>query len=275
MSAHRLTRALWLVATLTLACRHARPTAPAAPSSAMPTTTPEVIEWLLGGQVRGPKTRHRGDVGIATYDLSQASAQPTLTFHPETCASDLVQIISTPTRSGTRFAIDKAGHLLRHTSSGWSTVPSTKPLPSIGKLVAFSTATTTPTHLELLVSLQSHDRKLFLLILHDYRVTGIQPVDLHGFRDRRSTLQRWDSGRCVEGVRNCLHLVSADGRNILVREPRLFDHHEELPVTLGKGVRDVRYADAAGIKLDVLTPDACTPTATSEPEASAQPKVAP
>lgn len=226
-------------------------------------TAPQVIEWLLGGQVRGPKSSNRGHVGVVIYDLS--AAKPTSDVLPDSCALGLTRIIPTPNRAGTRFAINEAGQILRHNGAGWSAVPAPEPLPSIDELIAFSTASA---RLELLVRTTDDQRGFILLVFKGEEIAEIAEIDPTTFYDRRETLQRYDSGRCLDGVRDCLHLVAIDGDHILMREPELFDNHEEL-LPLDDGARDVRYASPDGTMLDVLTTAACAPeepTPTDEPE---------
>ena len=262
MPAPRPLLALALLATLTTpACHHTPPPKP--PSD---TTAPEIVEWLLGEQVRGPKTSNRGNVGVVIYDLS--AAEPTSTVLPNSCAPDLTRLIPTPDRSGTRFAIDESGQLLRYTGAGWSDVLA----PSIDELVAFSVASS---RLELLVRTAENQRQLSLLTFEGDEIATIDQVELTTFYDRRETLQRYDSGRCLDGVSDCLHLVAIDGGLILMREPVLYENHEEVKLPLTEGARDVRYTDLAGTKIDVLTADACPSDEKSEPSAEAKPAAEP
>ena len=263
----RLVLPLLAAAFLLAACHHAKRSGPEDPTTvtAPPPTAPEVVEWLIGEQVRGTKTSNRGHVGIATYELA-ATASPV--YSPKTCA-DLVQLIPIPTRSGTWLAIDASGQLVRYTEAGWSPMPTAKgiTLPPIGKLIAFSR--TKSANLELLVSLEDHDRELSLLTLVGARVTGIQTIELSPYQDHRDTLQRYDSARCIEGTRDCLHLTAIDDGLVLMREPELFDNRVEVKVLLDPGTRDVRYADQAGTKIYVLTPAVCP--APPDPSPAAQP----
>lgn len=268
--------ALLLAVALLPACHHGK-TETTPPSD---TTAPEVIEWLLGEQVRGPKTRNRGHVGVVIYDLS--TAEPTATVLPGSCAPDLVRLIPTPERSGMRFALDEAGTLMRYTGTGWSPVLMPETLGTLDELLAFSTTTS---DLELLVRQASEQRQLTLLTFEGDQITRVTPVELGTFYDRRETLERYDSGRCLDGTRDCLHLVGVDGQLILMREPVLYDNRVEVSLALGEGTRDIRYADTAGTKIDVLTTDACAPADAPAPstdpdpaaqtEASPEPEAAP
>ncbi len=256
---------------------------PSPPSSSPPTanfTAAEIIEWLLGERVRGPKTSNRGNsVGIVSYDLS--GAEPTTTVVPNSCAPDLLQIISARERAGTRFALDQSGGLFRLTDSGWWPVSSPTPLPLLDGLLGFRN---NPSSLELLVHTPGEQHELTLLTFDgdDVAIVVVEPVDLATFHNRGETLQRFDSGRCLDGIRDCLHLVVADNSLVLMREPVLMsEYHEDTGLPLGDGVRDVRYADQAGTKLDVLTTDACRtngaelPSEPEQPEPSREPEATP
>lgn len=259
----RPTGLLVLLAAVTSACRPAPPTAPTHP----PPTAPEVVEWLLGEQVRGPRTSNKGVyVGVVTLDLT--SSPPAPVAHPQTCAPELVQLVA-PGRTGTWLALDASGQLLQQAPAGWSPVPSTLPLPPIAKLVASAGS---PSRLELLVTVKDRGRELHLLTLMDGQVTGIQSIEPSTFRDRRDALQRWDSGRCVDRVRDCLHLTALDRDVVLMREPALFEPRVEVTTLPRDHVFDARYANAAGTKVHVLTTDACPPSPAPSPEPEAPAK---
>lgn len=262
MPAHPTGLLVTLLVFITSACRPAPPTSP----TLTPPTAPEVVEWLLGEQVRGPRTSNKGVyVGVVTLDLT--SSPPTPVAQPQTCAPDLVQLI-TPGRTGTWLALDSSGQLLQHASTGWSAVPSKLPLPPIAKLVASAGS---PSRLELLVTVKDRGRELHLLTLRDGHVTLIQSIEPSTFRDRRDALQRWDSGRCVDRVRDCLHLTALDRDVVLMREPALFEPRVEVTTLPRDHVFDVRYANAAGTQVHVLTTEACPPATPSvEPEAPAK-----
>ena len=239
------------------ACRHHQPSETPEPPPD-PTTTPEVIEWLLGEQTRGPRTSNRGaSLGILTLDLA-AGAEATGTPRSNTCAAGLVAFIPLPSRSGDWFGLDESGRLLRHAAGGWVPVSAALPVPALTKLVAITGA---PPRLELLVALtEGHRERLAVLLLVSGEITGIQGVDLSKLPDRRATLQRYDSGRCVAGTRDCLHVTPLDEGTVLMREPELFDDRVEVTTFEAGGVRDVRWADTAGTKVDVLSPRACEAT---------------
>ncbi len=257
------------VAVLCGACRHGEPSRTPQSPTREPPTTPEVIEWLLGEQTRGPRTSNRGaNLGILTLDLASGK-EAAGAARPQTCAPGLVAFIPLPSRSGDWFGLDETGRLLRHGPDGWSPVPVARSMPALTKLLAI---TGSPSRLELLVALtKDHREHLAVLVLVGGRITDVQGVDLSALPDRRTALQRYDSGRCVAGTRECLHVTSTDEGTVVTREPGLFEDRVEVTTFEDGGVQDVRYADAAGTKIDVLSPQACAPT----PEPSPQPEAAP
>jgi hypothetical protein len=237
------------------ACRRDAPSKTPEPAAAPP-TTPEVIEWLLGEQTRGPRASNRGtNLGILTLDIATDAKAGPGTPRPQTCASGLVAFIPLPTRSGDWFGLDESGSLLRHSPDGWQPVPVSQPVPALTTLVAITGA---PPRFELLVTLtKDHREHLAVLVIVNGQITGIQGVDLSALPDRRTTLQRYDSGRCVAGTRDCLHVTPLDEGAVLMREPELFGDRVEVTTFEEGTVRDVRYADAKGTKVDVLSPRAC------------------
>lgn len=250
---HQFAFALPFLTTLAIIACHCHNIAhPLAPTPEA--TAPQIIEWLLGEQVRGPKTSNRGHVGIVIYDLTASNSTPFIL--PNSCGTALVRLIPTPEREGTRLAINESGQLLRYASTdvGWLPVPSPVPLPPLDELVAFSTASA---RLELLVRIAGERDRLTRLTFEGDKITAVDLVDSTTFRDRRETLQHYDSGRCLDSIRDCLHLIAKSGSSIVLREPVLSGNREEVRLSLGTGVRDIRYTNISGTKLDVLTTDAC------------------
>ena len=94
-------------ALLALAC-HPRKSPPP-PASADPPAIAEIVEWLVGEQLRGPKTSNRGTyLGIVTIPLS-ATSYDAHTLEPNSCAPSLVSFIPVPGTSHEWLAADTSG----------------------------------------------------------------------------------------------------------------------------------------------------------------------
>lgn len=257
-----------LLAVLASACRGTGSDHPSstAPSAKAPHIA-EVIEWLAGERVRGTRDPNRDTpFGILTYHVATAeSAKPPR--RPETCHPGLVGFIPTPERTGVWFGVDLSGALLRYAGAGWSPVSTEVAIPPIDALLAFEAATSP---LELLVVVgEGRSQRIVRLTIADDRVIATEAVDLRIFSDERAALQRFDSGRCVDAVRECLQLPKTDDGFVLMREPNLHDDWVTIAELGSEGVREARYADKKGTAVDVLTTRACTPP---QPEAAPSPE---
>lgn len=246
---------------ITATCRSDGPPLPRGEGSTSSTvpeiSTPEVIEWFLGEQVRGSKPSNRKThLGIITFDVSNDTDPSAKSIvHPNSCVEGLVSFIPTPTRDGVWFGIDERGKLLRYAGAGWAVMPATVTIPPIGKLLAFSNRWK---RLNLLVAVLKDNREyLSVLIIANGQVVDLKSPDPLGFGDRHAALQEFDSGRCVGGVRDCLHLTRVDDDLVIMREPELYAVRSEVATLEAGRTRDVRYANIEGTKVDVLTTDAC------------------
>lgn len=230
---------------------------------------PEVIEWFLGEQTRGIReTNRKTNLGIFTIDVG-ADAPTDGELRPQSCAPGLVSFIPTPTRTGTWFGVDEEGHLLRYAGEGWTSVPSTVPIPSISKLLATSDAASP---LELLVAVKRKNSEyLSVLVIANDEVTAVQDPDPSTLGDREAALFRFDSGRCIDDVHDCLHLTKTADGLMLMLEPELYGNRNELTTLDKDGVHDVRYADVKGTKIDVLTTHACVSLDDPSPESETPP----
>lgn len=259
-----LARSLLAAGLLSSACHRERAHEPAArhPAAA---SIPEVIQWFLGEQVRGPRTSNRGtNLGIVKLELT-GEAKHDGEPRPESCAPGLTSFLPAPT--GTWLGLDESGQLLRHAGERWIPVPAKISLPPIRRLLGLALLAS---GLELLVTTKegAHERLSVLTMTGD-QITESRALDPATLGDRREALQRFDSSRCRERTRDCLHLTATETGTVLMREPELFDDRVEI-TTLGEGtVLDVRYADDAGTTIELLSTAACpAPTEPSgQPEA--------
>jgi len=254
-----------------LACKPAPP--PVSPPD--PPSIAEVVEWLVGEQLRGPKTSNRGtNVGIVTLSLVNGSLSPN-TLAPGSCAPELVSFIPIPGAGGEYLAVDAAGQLFRYAGGQWSAVQSKVKLSPIAKLLGFQIPTD-PSRAarELLVYEKNDSAKLWLLTLVDGVVVGRSTVDLATFTKRAAALERFDSRRCIDRTRNCLHLTTIGNGVVLSREPTIHANWESLAELGNTGARDVRYLGDEGEEVSVLIAAPCAPpdlapAATNPPSATA------
>jgi hypothetical protein len=225
---------------------------------------PAVIEWFLGEQVRGPRTSNRGhSLGIVTLDLT-GEAKRDGELRPGSCAPGLTAFL--PTHTGTWLGLDESGRLLRYAGEGWSAVPAKVPLSPIRRLLALAPLAA---GVELLVTTkQGAQERLAVLTVAGDEITDSRPLDPAVLGDRRAALERFDGGRCLDHTRDCLHLTSTDAGTVLMREPVLFGDRVEITILDEGTVHDVRYADEAGTRIDLLSTAACPAEEPSrEPEA--------
>jgi len=243
-------------ALLALACHPQEPPAPPADPPALA----EIVEWLVGEQLRGSKTSNRGtNLGIVTISLSAASYDAH-TFERDSCAPNLVSFIPVPATAHEWLAADAAGLLLRYSSNGWAAVQTKVALPPIAKLLGFSG--TSYASYELLVQKKDDDEQLWQLTFFEGVVIGVQGIGRENFTKRAGALQRIDSRRCLSD-RDCLHLVAIDKEVILEREPVLYDNWMEIFNLRDARARDVRYLDSQGKTISLLVEKPCDPP---EPE---------
>lgn len=257
-------------ATLAPACHRGPSTEPPPPPSEAP-EVPEVIEWFLGERVRGGPSSDEAELGLVTMGTKTSDRGTNLgtltanvaaeskgegTPRPGSCAPGLISFIPVPTNPGVWLGANKTGQLLRYAGERWSPVHSKVALPPIAALLAFGTSAST---LELLVVVKGAKREqLSRLTISGEAVTQVQSVDPSTLGDRKETLQRYRSSRCLEGFHDCLRLTSTDEGIVLSSEPRPNENWIIIAVLGKDGVRDVRYADAKGTTVDVLTTQACT-----------------
>ena len=257
-------RSLLAASLVVAACHRERAPEPAVPRQPSAVSLPEVIEWFLGVQVRGPRTSNRGaSLGIVTLDLS-GEAKHDGELRPGSCAAGLIAFL--PTHAGTWLGLDESGRLLRYTDERWSPVPAKVPLPPLRRLLALAPLAA---GIELLVTTkQGAEERLAVLSMTGDEITDRRPLDPATLGDRHAALQRFDGGRCLDRTRDCLHLTSTDAGTVLMREPVLFGDRVEITKLDDGTVHDVRYADEAGTKIDLLSTTACPPAEPSgEPEA--------
>jgi hypothetical protein len=271
--------------TLAPACYRDPAPQPPLPPEATP-EVPDVTEWFLGERVRGPKTSNRGiALGLLTIEATPDSknaktsthatppaiptSQPTAeqkaegTLRPGSCAPGLVSFLPEPGRPNMWLGVDDSGQLLRYFAERWSPVRSKVPLPRLVALLGFDGPSL------LVVASHHHGEQLALLTFSGKVVTNHQIVDPASLGDRQAVLQRYRGGRCLEGFKSCLRITETDDGIVVSREPLPNEYYVTI-ATLGEdGVNDVRYADAKGTKIDVLTTRACVATTepSTEPEA--------
>lgn len=259
MTRRMLTSVSAAVATaFVLACKPAPPPAP--PPD--PPSVAEVVEWLVGEQLRGPKTSNRGtNVGIVTIPLALGYVPPD-TLVPGSCAPELVSFIPVPGTAGEYLAVDAAGQLFRLAGGEWSAVQSEVELRPIAKLLGFQ-ITTDPSRAarELLVYEKDDGAQLWQLTLVGGVVVGRSTVDLATFTKRAAALERFDSRRCTDRTRNCLHLTAFDNGVVLSGESILYANWKPLMELGNTGARDVRYLDDEGKEVSLLIAAPCNPTA--------------
>lgn len=248
-------------ALLPLAC-HPEPTkAPVPPPD--PPEIAEIVEWLVGEQVRSPKTSNRG-VGLVILDID-AKALGAGTLAPGSCAPDIVSVIPIPRTSDEWLGVDESPTLHRYANAGWTPVPSKVTLPPLAKLL--SIARDPDGTLRALVYKQGDSKQLYQLTLSANVVTGIQSIDRTSFRNRRTTLEAYDSHRCL-GLDDCLHLTSIGKDVVLSVEPKMYGFWET-KIELGPtGARDVRYVGEGGKKIGLLIAEPCEPPAPVDPPTS-------
>jgi hypothetical protein len=256
-------------ALLALACHREERTNTADPAPDPPEIA-EIVEWLVGEQVRSPKTQNRG-VGLVILDIdAKALGQGTLA--PGSCAADLVSVIPVPRASGEWLGVDESATLHRYSGEGWSPVPSKVELPPLAKLLAVAHGG--DGSLLVLVYKQGDGKQLWQLTLSGGVVTGIQSIDRAGFRDRRAALAAYDSRRCL-GLDDCLHLTSIGKDVVLSVEPKLYDFWETKLELGPTGARDVRYVGDGGKTLGLLIAEPCKPPEDAAPAAPPTPEAAP
>ncbi len=247
------------VSFLALACNHGQ-TAKTSEPPPDPPQVAEIVEWLVGEQVRAPTTKNRS-VGLVILDID-AKALGSGTLQPGSCAPGLTSVILIPRTTDQWLGVDGTETLYRYSRTGWAAVPSKIALPPLAKLIAIGPADGENVHV--LVYKQGDNEQLWQLTLSPEAVTGIRGVDRTSFSTRRATLEAYDSGRCL-GIRDCLHLTSIGKDVILSREPEIYDNWVT-KIDLGAtGARDVRYAGAAGKggkkKMGLLIAAPCEPPA--------------
>jgi hypothetical protein len=262
-----LARSLLAAGLISSACHRERAPEPAAARQPAAASIPEVIQWFLGEQVRGPRTSNRGtNLGIVTLDVT-GEAKRVGEPRPGSCAPGLTSFLPTP--AGPWLGLDETGRLLRYAGERWSAVPATISLPPIRRLLALMPLAA---GVELLVTTkQGAHEWLVVLTMAGDEITDSRALDPATLGDRHAALQRFNSSRCREHTRDCLHLTITETGTVLMREPELFDDRIEI-TTLGEGtVLDARYADDAGTKIDLLSTAACPPAT----EPSEQPETPP
>lgn len=245
-----------LVTLVTLACKPASPPEP--PPD--PPSIAEVVEWLVGEQLRGTKTSNNGtNVGIVTIPLVKGDLPPN-TLAPGSCAPELVSFIPVPGASGEYLAVDAPGQLLRYAGGKWSPVQSKEELSPIAKLLGFQ-ITTDPSSAarELLVYEKDDGAELWQLTLVNGVVVGRSAVGRAAFSKRAAALERFDSRRCTGRTRNCLHLTAIGNDVVLSREPTIHANWESLVELGNTGARDVRYLDDEGKAVSLLIAAPCSP----------------
>ncbi len=266
MSRFVLSRSLVAAGLLATACHRERAPAPVEARQTTVASIPAVIEWFLGEQVRGPRTSNRGaSLGIVTLDLT-GEAKHDGAPRPGSCAPGLTAFL--PTHAGTWLGLDESGRLLRYAGESWSGVPTSIPLPPLRRLLASAPLAA---GVELLVTTkQGAEERLAVLTMTGDEITDSRPLDPATLGDRQAALQRFDGGRCLDHTRDCLHLTSTDAGTVLMREPELFGDRVEITILDEGTIHDVRYADEAGTKIDLLSSAAC-PAAEPSPEPEAPP----
>lgn len=259
MTRRMLTSVSAAVATsFALACKPAPPPSP--PPD--PPSVAEVVEWLVGEQLRGPKTSNRGtNVGIVTIPLVKGYLPPDALV-PGSCAPELVSFIPIPGAAGEYLAVDAAGQLFRLAGGEWSAVQSKMELPPIAKLLGFQ-ITTDPSRAarELLVYKKDDGAQLWQLTLVGGVVVGLSTVDLATFTKRAAALERFDSRRCIDRTRDCLHLTAITNDVVLSREPTIYADWDPLMELGNTDARDVRYLDDEGKEVSLLIAAPCDPAA--------------
>lgn len=255
-----------LAGLLALACHPEATRTPEPPPD--PPEIAEIVEWLVGEQVRSPKTSNRG-VGLVLLDID-AKALGAGTLAPNSCAPDIVSVIPIPRTSDEWLGVDESPALHRYSRAGWAVVPSRISLPPLAKLL--SIARDTDGTLRVLVYKQGDNKQLHQLTLAGGVVTSVQSIDHTSFRDRRATLEAYQSGRCL-GLDDCLHLTSIGKDVVLSVEPKMYGFWET-KIELGDtGARDVRYVGEGGKKIGLLVAEPCKPPASATPPTTAAPPV--
>jgi hypothetical protein len=259
-------------AALAIACHHETTKTPEPPPD--PPEVAEIVEWLVGEQVRSPKTSNRS-VGLVLLDID-AKALGEGTLKPKSCAAELVSVIAISPSTDEWLGVDESPTLHRYSPEGWAAVPTKITLPPLAKLLAV--ARDEDGSLLVLVHKQGDNEQLWRLTLSGGVVTGIQGIDRKGFRDRPATLEAYDSGRCL-GLRDCLHLTSIGQDVVLSREPELYAFWETKMELGNTGARDVRYVgDGGKKKIGLLVGAPCDPAAAataSLPAATSSPPTTP
>lgn len=265
MTRHLFTAAATLLA---LACKPAAPVESPTPPPDPPSVA-EVVEWLVGEQMRGTKTSKRGtSVGIVTIPLVAKSLDEG-TLAPGSCIPELVSFISVPGTTDEWLAVDATGKLLRYANHAWAPVQSKVALPPIAKLLGFPREAS-PAR-ELFVSKKGDGKRLWQLSFVEDVVVGLTAVDPSVFSKRLAALERIDSRRCLERTRSCLQLAALGDDRVLGREPTLYANWEMLMELGNTGARDVRYADAKGEIVGLLISAPCDPPAMPAPTSGAAP----
>lgn len=239
------------------------PSSPSAPSSSL-SDAPILIEWLLDEQVRGRKTTNKGtNLGVLTRDL-KGEAKDTWTLRPNSCKSNLAAFLPFDEQAEVLLGIDKEGLLYRYEGDGWSPVPSVVSIPKIGRLLGVARFFA---YDEVLVTLEVDNRQeLALLSFSQGQVVYRHLPDAARLgADRDDALHRFRSARCTDVVRNCLHLTEIDDAVALMLEPELYDNRVELDMLEKGQIKDVRYANPEGTRIDVLTTEGCNDADEPEP----------
>jgi hypothetical protein len=156
--------------------------------------------------------------------------------------------------------VDVSGQLFRFTGRQWSAVPSEVALRPIAKLLGFQ-ITTDPSRAarELLVYEKDDGAQLWQLTLVGGVVVGRSTVNLATFTKRAAALERFDSRRCIDRIRDCLHLTAITRDVVLSREPTIHANWEPLAELGDTGARDVRYLDDEGKEVSLLIAAPCNP----------------
>jgi hypothetical protein len=256
-----LLSSLAITTTLALACHPREPSKAVDPPA--PPSIAEIVEWLVGEQVRSPKTSNRG-VGLVILDFD-AKALGEGTLAPGSCAPSIVSVISIPRTPDEWLGVDETPTLHRYSRDGWTAVPSKIRLRPLGKLLAIAHGS--DGSLLVLVYEKGDNKQLWQLTLSAGAVTGIQAVEPKSFRDRRTTLAAYDSGRC-RGLDDCLHLTSIGQDVVLSVEPKPYDFWQTKLELGPTGARDVRYVGDDGKKIGLLIAEPCKPPADATPPAA-------
>jgi hypothetical protein len=251
-------------ALLALACHREEQSKTAEPPPDPPEVA-EIVEWLVGEQVRAPKTQNRS-LGIVTIDLLDAKSLGDGTLQPGSCAASLASIIPIPGTTDEWLGADETSTLYRYAGQRWIPMPTRVDLVPMAKLLAVAKVAG---GLLLLIHKKGDNEQLWQLTLTGSMITKIQRVDRTGFSTRRATLEIYDSRRCLEGVLDCLHLTSIGKDVVLSREPETYAFWETIMELGDTGARDVRYMDKEGKKVGVLVAAPCEPPAPATPPATA------